>query len=340
MTPFSATHRFIGFPGILALMVFLSASLGAQRPVAVQIGSLRDGPAAFGAITGAVVVGSRIAILDGRLNRLSLFDTLGRFLSAAGKAGAGPSEFAVPVSVMATGVDSVLVIDAALGRMSTFRIRGDSLTYVGATHVPAGIQAACVLGGRIFVFRPSDSALVHELDRKGQTLASFARPAVTAGEAFTPVLNRGSVHCLPRAGLLIVTLRLRPEVRSFAPSGQPRWSKSLSRFRPVAISVGRQGAIEMRRGSQEGDHAVLSAFETIDSLVVVQLGIMDDIYAASRDYARIEARRLRVIDGAEDGVEVAGPNQVMWSGEWVLSVARSEYPRLQVARERRRSRVP
>ena len=68
--------------------------------------------------------GRYVFVLDRLRFRLTAFSRTGGFIGSAGRDGAGPGEFRYPSAVIADG-SVAIVFDAALGRASTWVVRGN-----------------------------------------------------------------------------------------------------------------------------------------------------------------------------------------------------------------------
>lgn len=95
-------------------------------------GGMDDGPDAFGRIGGVDFVdGDRLVVLDAANHELRLFDSTGRFLSHAGREGAGPGEIRQPNGVRVAPDGLIWIRDSGNSRYVRFRVDGDSLRQAG-----------------------------------------------------------------------------------------------------------------------------------------------------------------------------------------------------------------
>ncbi len=122
---------------LAAILVFATASLGAQKPPkpstwrlserpVLSIGSRAGkGPEEFGSVTGAVRLSSgTVLVADGMSLEVRLFSPAGTPLRTSGRRGAGPGEFRTMKSVRRCAGDSTFVYDPALARISVFSPNG------------------------------------------------------------------------------------------------------------------------------------------------------------------------------------------------------------------------
>lgn len=89
----------------------------------------------FGRIRGVVFEDSHLLVLDAMAKEIRVFDADGRFLRRIGRAGEGPGEFVIPMSLNRSG-DTIWVWDHRLWRIAAF----DSLGGLLASHPVAVLE--------------------------------------------------------------------------------------------------------------------------------------------------------------------------------------------------------
>lgn len=242
------------FPMLLSLLAAGTAS--GQSPVP---GSLRftlgvaDGAESeiFGAVSGLEVdPAGRIYVLDRQENRIRVFGPDGRFLTEAGREGAGPGEFRYLAGSDMTDDGALLVADPANGRVTRLRLEeGVHLTTEAV--IPLGFPptAICSLGERMYVLRNpnltggEDSGMIHEIDSSGRTLRVFGEPIRTPAEdrrkmgEWNHMLNRGTLACDPATGTVYFSRTYEPTIDAFDAEGNRRWGRVLQGFNRIAFGT-------------------------------------------------------------------------------------------------------
>lgn len=100
---------------------------------ALTLGSLQDGPEAFGRVTGLIEdPAGRIYVLDSQAAEVRVFAPDARYLYSFGGKGAGPGELSEPCC-LAWGPDGSLWIrDAGNARYSSFRVEDSSAVFLSS----------------------------------------------------------------------------------------------------------------------------------------------------------------------------------------------------------------
>ncbi len=89
-----------------------------------RIGSVIDGPAAFGRVRSIVLDGAgNVYVADEQAARIQVFDTTGQYVRTIGARGAGPAEFQTPYSLGWFG-DTLAVLDPRNARIGRFLRQG------------------------------------------------------------------------------------------------------------------------------------------------------------------------------------------------------------------------
>lgn len=129
-----------------------STAAQSQTPVGrVVFGGEADLGVALEQPTEMLLTRSGVVVVETGAPFLRLLSPSGRLLYSGVKSGSGPGEVrhisAVSVS---PARDALLVFDPALRRVSRFRVT-DSIALIDAHGVPLEVDAACVLGGNLWV---------------------------------------------------------------------------------------------------------------------------------------------------------------------------------------------
>jgi hypothetical protein len=249
--------------------------------------------------------GSYVFVLDRLKHRLTAISRNGAIIGSAGRDGGGPGEFRYPSAVIA-GDSVAMVFDAALGRMSSWVVRGNSLELKREVSSTVFLETrdACALGGSIVLLRFSNGRILHQSLPDGTVLRSFGAPFSTGSHAMMPAATTfGYVACDNRNRSVYVAGSLVPVVRRYRDNGDLLWETVVPGIhplviRPVAGGI-RQSPPEGRRYAQ----SVASLVPLGDSMVVVQFGDDGPGIATSRDIVQVTT----VVMSADDG-------SVLWHG--------------------------
>lgn len=285
--------------GVFVLMALLPQSADARRQAKVSEGANgvwiggESGPEALGGIRGALVDSDgRIYVLDHRLNRVVLFSPKGVFLSSLGRPGRGPGEFAQPVSLMWVGRDSLAVLDVAQRRITVlFRDRDKiELSHTVQLEVPA-VASGCAINGRLFVLAPANGFMIHEASLSGSVLQSFGEPVKHSHPVAQSILNRATIACDSRSGMLLVGWRLEPLVAAFTSDGEELWRARLPSFTPHKVEVTDRG-VALRPGSRDGSHVTSFLWVSGEGRVKVQVALQDDSFGRTGVYRNVNTITL------------------------------------------------
>lgn len=103
--------------GSVAVFDFPEWTVSAEPSVSIGVLEGEAHDQLHGVAGAAVLPGGRIAVLNAGSHELRIYDADGRFISAAGRAGAGPGEFRRPVRLHRVD-DMLLVFDVGASRFS------------------------------------------------------------------------------------------------------------------------------------------------------------------------------------------------------------------------------
>lgn len=213
-----------------------------------------DGPEelVFGDIVDVGVDGAgNIFVLDRLALEIRWFAHDGRFVDRAGGEGGGPGELRAPMGLDVDGDGRVHVVDARNGRISTYEATDGELRHVEDTPGVRGYDV-CALGDRRYVLRPNNGAVLHEVDRDGTVVRSFAPPEPLDRETATRFAgadaaairwsnNLGALHCDAASGRVLLLSQRLPLLRAFSADGEPLWRVTLAGFNAVRWEAGRDG---------------------------------------------------------------------------------------------------
>lgn len=189
------------------------------------------------------------------LDRLALvirwFAPDGRFVDRAGGEGRGPGELRAPMGLDVDANGRVHVMDARNARISMYEPTDGELQHVEDTPGVRGYDV-CALGDRRYVLRPNNGAVLHEVDRDGTVVRSFAPPEPLDRETATRFAgadaaairwsnNLGALHCDVASGRVLLLSQRLPLLRAFSTDGEPLWRVTLAGFNPARWERGRDG---------------------------------------------------------------------------------------------------
>lgn len=216
--------------------------------------------------------GRYVFVLDRLKFRLTAFSRSGAFIGSAGRDGGGPGEFRYPSAVIAD--DSVvMVFDAALGRMSTWVVHGNSLTLKeeASSTVFLETRDACALGDSIVLLRVREGRILQQVAWDGAVLRSFGAPfSRDPHPMMAAATTLGYVACDRRNGSVYVAASDVPVVRRYRNTGELLWEATVPGIHsPVIKAAGAGIRFSVPEGRQYWQH-VQSLVLLGDSMVVVQ----------------------------------------------------------------------
>lgn len=279
------------------LLVTTSFPLGLSAQgiqVSDSFGTLQgDETEIFGLIIGAAFVSpTQIAVLDGRMLNLRLYDKKGHFLSQTGRSGAGPGEFTVPEALVPMQGE-VAVLDRGNARISTFGVSDGADLKLDA-EIPLRFQPRdlCVVDGRFFLTTDTWEEAIVEVDRTGRVIQRFGTSppppslpldtpeSLQAGLAFKA--RRGHLGC-SEAGLTWGG-SFFGSISHYSLDGTLVFQTSLPGFAPVAPELTERNTVRYspQKGSSHTDG--LTNIVHIDSMVMIQALRID-----------FEAREKRIV---------------------------------------------
>jgi len=180
--------------------------------------------------------GDRIAVLNGGLAEVLVFDREGKLLTCFGGAGDGPGEFRAMASLVQVGPDSIGVYDSRRKRLSVFTAEGKLAREITLDPVPAGSSYEFLLplasgdfvvftqGGlnseRQGVFRAmSESVVIRPDGSVRSSLGQFPGTENFVGRFAGPVLFGAGTYAATVGNDVIVGTSEEPEIRRYAANG-------------------------------------------------------------------------------------------------------------------------
>jgi hypothetical protein len=309
---------------LLALRLPLESRAQGQPPVSLterwSVGVLEgDERFAFGNVEAMAIGedGKHVFVLDRLNHRLTALTQTGQFIGSAGRNGHGPGEFQWPSAVIAD--DSVaMVFDAAIGRMSSWVVRENTIALKGevSSTIFLETRAACSLGGTIVLLRSLHGKTLQQIAPDGTLVQSF-------GEPFSPerhpmmaaATTFGYVACDRRNRSIFVAGSQVPVVRRYRDSGDLLWETAVPNIHPPVITPVGAGIRYSPPDGRQYSQVVTSLVPLGDSIVVVQFGDGGPHIAQPSDITSVTTVVMSAVDG-----------RVLWQGTGL--------PRLDLADER------
>ena len=160
----------------------------------------------------------RIYIADEWLNRISIFDNEGNFLSKWGKPGSGDGELNRPTGLAISG-ETIFLADSRNHRVQKFTLDGRCLGQFGSfgsgpgqLNMPWGI--ALDTDGQVYVADWRNDR-IQKFSPDGKWLASFGQSGKGVGQ-----FNRPSGVCVDKDGEIYIADRQNDRVQILAPNGR------------------------------------------------------------------------------------------------------------------------
>jgi hypothetical protein len=152
--------------GVTALCLAVSSTVVQAQSTAnrVEFGGEADLGVALEQPRDMRFTRSGVVVVENSAPFVRLLSRSGRLLHAGVKAGSGPGEVRhISVVTISSSRDALLIFDPALRRVSRFRIT-DSISLIDAHSIPLEVDAACLLGGTLWVSGIHDTqGIVHRL---------------------------------------------------------------------------------------------------------------------------------------------------------------------------------
>jgi len=238
----------------------------------------------FGEVSGLEVDSAgRIYVMDRMENRIRVFGPDGRFLTQAGREGAGPGEFSYMSESDITDDDALLIADPGNGRISRLRLREDGALTIEAV-IPLGFPPTdvCALGERMYVLRgpnltgSEESGMIQEIDASGRMIRTFGAPLPTPEEdrrtigEWNHMLNRGILACDSATGTVFFGRMLEPTLEAFDPEGRRKWGRVLDGFNRIKFGLTRGQCCWYAPDPELGsNHEIWELMTTEDGMLLV-----------------------------------------------------------------------
>jgi hypothetical protein len=221
----------------------------------------------FGSIDGAVLLDSRVVVLDRMSSMLRLFDRQGVQIDSFGSRGQGPGEFSYPVGLQLLDDGELLLIDRANLRVSRLTIAGDSLALRVEHALDFVPTAFCAMGNDLFIVGAREGALVHRTDWSGTVRQSFL--PIDVGPVQAQLQAQLRITCGGRAQQVVLASSAPGTVRVLSVDGDEVAFDSIPGF-SSSLFVGEGNAV--RRVEPPGGvvHTV-AAIQWLGGAVFVQL---------------------------------------------------------------------
>jgi hypothetical protein len=297
----------------------------------------------FGRLGAAAVQGGLgVVLLDEQAGAALWYDLDGAFRGRLGGGrGQGPGDLNMPIAVHA-GADSTLwILDRENVRISQFTVQASgTISYTGSLAGGFPDGSVCRLRGRLFEAGLRSGALLHELSEAGTVGSWGTAPEIdgieSAGEwrfAAEPQVLQGKVLCAEDSETIVMALASHPLVRAFDAGGAVRWETRLTEFTPVGFTVDPNGRLRPAIDAENGAYFLKSIVPWNDGTVLIQYEVrMRGPRPENADFHGVDSRLLDLATGAELASSRDLPRIAARSGDHVVVIANTPYPRAVIVR--------
>jgi tripartite motif-containing protein 71 len=207
---------------VLALMLLIGASSGAQAASPVFLGTLA-GPAPASMYVGGLewdAVNSRIVVADTGLDMVSFYDPVtGNLLPGSfGGYGTGPRQFDAPRDIAIDGAANIYVADANNNRVQKFDMFGNFIWSKASLVTPLGVTFDSA-NNQLLVAESGDS-LIKALDPSTGNVMWVSPAGLSLGFTQPRDATRGP------EGLIWVSAYTQNEIRAYAVTPTGTWATS------------------------------------------------------------------------------------------------------------------
>ncbi|HEX2092937.1 MAG TPA: 6-bladed beta-propeller [Longimicrobiaceae bacterium] len=276
--------------------------------------------------------------LDPQVLRISVFDSLGNFLTSVGRAGRGPGEFLAPEALDVDSLNQLYVLDVSNQRVERYVLRGRSLVRTGAFNLPFAAKDLCALGNRLYLLGLHNGASVHQYTPDGRIVRSFGAVYGRGHTVLERSMARGYLACARQSGIVLLLPLMAGNVHAYSASGEFLWRARIPDYRPVMIRTRRDGGVEYRTRNGASHHLASSIVELYPSLALVQVGFLGQGVQARGDFARIDSYAVSLRNGRISKLSRPLPRVVSSMGKRALATQVNPYPKVTVYHIRERAR--
>jgi len=308
-----------------------AAILGAH--LTLTLGGAENGPELLG-IVSDVVIGHdrRIAILDGSVQEVLVFDSSGQYSGRFGGIGDGPQELRRATSIEGLRDGSLLV--SMRGRIKVFESLDESWQLRTTINLPLlAVSNSCLTNyGVLFLasLHPSEEQTIRRMVVEEETASRFGRGYQAPNPAVRLHLSRGVVGCLPDQAGVIFGFELLPTVQRYAHDGTLLWSTGLASH--AVLRITENVATSVVGFDESEPYDVLSSIHSVPSgrFFILQFARVsqDDVAGQIRTYLVDVENGVGALLGSEIprivAVDTSGyvtvdgllPHVKVWRVEW------------------------
>lgn len=288
-------RRWLG--GVLALLIHYGCGVpeGDLSPsgpflgdwdTTVAVGEL-EAPAAevFGSIRSVVLMEGGVVILDRQSARAVGFDDLGGHSFTFGGQGPAPGEFVDPSALLQVTDDTLALLNHSARTLQMFaRDAAGLFGEIGRYNLPFWPSDGCSMHGRIFILAGYEDLAVHEVDRKGAILTSFAASdyadevAKGAPEsiawALKDLANGGHLVCSEESSQVVHVSRELGWVRAYGFAGDLSWHSAIPDFVKAVVLPAAGGGVKYNLDPDVNfAHTVVGAAIVADTHLAVSIAV-------------------------------------------------------------------
>lgn len=140
-------------------------------------------------------------VLDGKANKLLMFDSSGKFVKYISQAGAGPGEYMGLVSCVLDKKDNLYLYD--LQKMGLLRFSSPGYKYEGLIRLKLTYQDMVFMDdGSIIGYSISDPSVIHKMSPDGQLVEKHFTPEDQHFRMFSGRFQMGKFSEIPGQGIL------------------------------------------------------------------------------------------------------------------------------------------
>jgi hypothetical protein len=283
-----------------------------------------------GLLTGiGIDGGGRVVALDGRMGRVVVFDTAGKYQFARERGQSQPGRLMAPGSLVVSG-SVVSIHDPAAKAIHEYRLGGSTLTPTRDIPVGADGNQMCVAGNRFVVTGESDDSLAATYRSEGGPEKMLSPFRLHDNDNYpTRVYLRQTRLLCGADGSLVVASAPLGIVRAYR-GGRLAWEATIRGFHPIAID--NEGPRSTVFSSRDGYDEIITLLALDESHLLVQFRSRTREEARTHGVGSIHSRILSLADGGEAGEApglaralVASRSQLYFVDDASSSITRMAY---------------
>jgi hypothetical protein len=283
----------------------------------------------FGSLTDvAVGPNETIFILDGQSALVSAFDTLARFLWAAGGPGSGPRELANPLSIAVTTKGHAFV--GQLTRTwKVFSTDTDAAPQLASLAVSPRDMCAIPAGLVIHGASIEESAILWIYSESGERLKAFGKSPVVDNPILRAELARGRVACSAEANRIVFApVSVDSTIQAFTLTGDSAWVATIPNYLPMTIRTTPNGGYSALV-PETGYHTVAALLPWSPHEFLLQVAYhTSETRAAGIRWSQLRSYTVDPASGLITAIDSDLPELIAVGQRIAVGVEEAPYPRL------------